>query len=176
MRTSHALTLILVLSSGAPGCIDPGVGEPFSPEQVPSAPAPLDAVPPPGCETITGFNPSEKYIESPALQCRSRIGIVLDFEGNPRKGFVCRVETDAMGVTTITKESATCRGAPNEGASLEYPECIYCTCKCDGLNARCGPSDCPDGFGCCELFQAPPFPVGLAGSYCVRLNEAGECP
>ena len=69
---SHLVRILLAVALGAVmlGCPStPGVGDPCDPEQVPEAP---------------GFDPSETYLETNSVQCRTRVCMVRNFDGIPQ--------------------------------------------------------------------------------------------
>ncbi|HEX5659500.1 MAG TPA: hypothetical protein VFX59_20030 [Polyangiales bacterium] len=150
MRRSSLYWIVLgcVLSLGAIGCTDEGVGDPCTPETVP-------------CDSNgenCGYKASESYIEATSVQCKSRLCIVhkLDnlteglYGADPRK--LCGEEED----------DPTCVDPD------QLLKSVYCTCRCDtpsggNSNDLCS---CPSGFSCREILNLGG--PGIVGSYCVK--------
>ncbi len=59
---------LLAFGPAAVGCNAPGVGDPCTPENIPS----------------DGFNGSEAYLETSSVQCRTRVCMVYQLQGDPR--------------------------------------------------------------------------------------------
>ena len=124
---STLMTLAFLLS----GCEAPGVGDPCTPEVIP----------------VGGFNPSEAYLETSSVQCRTRVCLVYQIDGYPSGSEECATETCA--------------------SAAETEERIFCTCRCGtppGVEGRT--CECPDGYRCEEVLDIGPD--GTRGSYCVR--------
>ena len=47
---------------------------------------------------------------------------------------------------------------------------VYCSCRCDGPDAKARYCECPSGFSCVKLVDKLPLGKGgqLAGNYCIR--------
>lgn len=148
-RSSLSWLAFAVLSLGAIGCTDEGVGDPCIPEAIP-------------CDQNgenCGYKASESYLETSSVQCRSRLCIVHKLDNG----------SDNLYPSDPRK---LCDSKNNEPGCLSEPrleEGVYCTCRCgvpsnvSSNQELCG---CPDGFSCREILtQGGP---GVIGSYCVR--------
>ena len=131
--TLFSLTLALV------GCEAPGVGDPCVPEAIPPAP---------------GFSPLEIYLETSSVQCRTRVCMVYQFEGDPSESFE---DCEARGGTN-------CAEQPLQEV---IDEAVFCTCRCDTTTEGASTCECPDGFSCAPVLDEEAGP-GISGSYCVR--------
>ena len=122
------------------GCQTPGVGDPCTPEQVPP----------------DGFQSSESYLETSSVQCRTRVCMVYQFEGNPtRTREDC--ELNPMG--------EVCGLLPSRN---EVSERVYCTCRCRPPSDSNIPGcECPEGFQCREDLLTLGG-AGIRGGYCVK--------
>lgn len=135
--------MAVLMALFAVGCEAPAVGDPCEPSVVPTG----------------GFQRTEVYLESPSLQCRTRVCIVNHYRGDlildPREGDMIGEEVEPCG--------ETCGWANIEDR-------IYCTCKC-GVTAGGDPQtitcdECPDTYECCPVFSIGG--EGFKGDYCVR--------
>ena len=138
LRCSVVFFMALSLSCG-----EKGIGDPCLPEQVPEG----------------GFDGNERYIESSSVQCRSRICLVYELEGDPR----------------------TPLGSPECGSNASCPtpdevaDRVFCSCRCKappGVNART--CSCPDGFTCVEDVLQDTGGDGIRGGYCVPKRLVGN--
>lgn len=126
------------------GCSTSNVGDPCTPESVP---------------TKTGFDPTEAYIETSSVQCRTRVCLVQGLKGDPTK-----IEG--------TKSCYDGGPEPDGGVCVtqaEIDQSVYCSCRCAvpaGINAPT--CKCPSGFTCKELVTLPQAGDGVKGSYCVK--------
>lgn len=143
MSIRLAALLAVLGASILGGCEAPAVGDPCKPAVVPEG----------------GFQPSEVYLESPSLQCRTRVCIVNHYRGDlildPREG---------DGIAEFEGRS------PDPGVWDHIEDRIYCTCKC-GVTAGGDPQtvtceECPESFVCCPIFSIGG--EGFKGDYCVR--------
>ncbi|MCA9644826.1 MAG: hypothetical protein KC492_29250 [Myxococcales bacterium] len=143
MRTPRHLLSLVALSIALLGCETPGVGDPCNPEQVPSG----------------GFNPTESYLETSSVQCRTRVCMVFEFSGDPSRSL-----QDCM-TNPLPTDPPGCAGLPTDS---QINERVYCTCRCkppEGSNTiGC---ECPEGFTCQEDLLALGG-EGIKGGYCVR--------
>ncbi len=122
-------------------CSSSGVGDPCTPEQIPEG----------------GFKPGESYLETSSVQCRTRVCMVRDFEGDPTRVFYGAGDSR----NTCTPDEDDC----NTAADVE--QAVFCTCRCDAPAGSNTPTcACPSGFECQEILQSGG--VGIQGGYCVR--------
>lgn len=142
-------TLALCLLSAAVGCEARGVGDPCIPESIP-----------PG-----GFDAREVYIETSAVQCRTRACIVFQFAGNPD----CQFNEDGTCPTRCTDASPPIPCFEPEVVL----NAVHCTCRCSGGGGDTNVPlcTCNDGFHCVDVLMAGGD--GVRGGYCVR-NSADD--
>lgn len=133
-RASFALSVIAL----HPGCEARGVGDPCIPESIPSG----------------GFVASEVYVETSAVQCRTRTCIVFNFTGNPE----CQFAADGTC-------PAACAGSCQ--TPQEVLEHVHCSCRCSagGGDTNLPLCACSEGFHCVEVLTAGG--AGVRGGYCV---------
>lgn len=146
------LVLLGLASTPLAACSDEGVGDPCTPETVPI-----------NKEGRYGFAPTESYIESSSVQCRSRLCIVHRLDnGTPDIPADPRPRVDGSGLCPKDPSKPRMPGCVTEEA-LE--KSVYCTCKCGGPKTaeQC---DCPSGFTCQEILTLGGD--GIRGSYCVK--------
>ena len=153
----RTLTL-LALASTLFACGNDGVGEPCIPETIPEG----------------GFKGNENYVESSSVQCRSRICIVNQLEGEPADLCARNGASPAPGCANA-KDDPTCRDhedSLNCSGVDPVQEHVYCTCRCDGPRGvgfeYC---DCPDGFECSRDDILTLGGDGIKGKYCVRPSQ-----
>jgi hypothetical protein len=134
---------LLFLGVGAAACTDLGVGDPCTPETIPTG------------REGSGFVPSESYIESSSVQCRSRLCIVHKLNNGTNGPADPREKC-------ITESP---RNPPNCVTDAELEKSVHCTCKCGGPKTaeQC---ECPSGFKCTEILTLGG--EGIQGSYCVK--------
>ena len=139
---------LIIVAVVAIGCGTEGVGDPCTPETIPSKSV--------GGQVEKGFEKTESYIESNSVQCRSRLCIVH------------RLDNGRDAPADPTK---IC-GAPNVPATDmncvrpdQLDRSVHCTCKCGGpkTSEQC---QCPSGFTCREILTLGGD--GIRGSYCVK--------
>lgn len=121
--------VVLLVAGAAFGCTGSPIGDPCTPESIP-----------PG-----GYDDREIYIETSSVQCRTRVCMVYQLEGQP--------ETN-------------CRGLPEDP-----PECtqVFCSCRCStsgGGQANTPLCACGDGFTCVDDVVTTGG-EGVRGGYCV---------
>lgn len=124
------------------GCSEPAVGAPCLPERVPP----------------DGFERSEAYVETPSVQCETRVCLVYRLLGDPREGcqeVTCPMDDDDC-VPLVCADSE------------EADERIYCSCRCDAPNADFAECECPDGFSCEQVLREGG--PGVQGGYCVKTS------
>jgi hypothetical protein len=128
----------VVLTMLSLGCQAPGVGDPCEPESIPEG----------------GFVPSEAYIETSSVQCRTRVCMVYQLPGFPNREGDCNPAV--VGGTCSTQQ--------------ETAERVYCTCRCDAPSSAATTCECPDGFSCVSVLDSEFAGEGIRGSYCVKSN------
>lgn len=143
MRFSSKRFLLgtLFLTFALVGCEAPGVGDPCVPEAIPEG---------------GGFNRLEVYLETSSVQCRTRVCMVYQFDGDPSESFE---QCDAR-----TGGDPACAGLPLDE---QIEEKVFCTCRCDTTTQGASTCECPSGFSCTPVLDEEAGP-GIAGSYCVR--------
>jgi hypothetical protein len=131
------------------GCEAPGVGDPCTPEAIPSG----------------GFVGSEAYLETSSVQCRTRVCMVYKLMGVPFGSPPCETLADVMAMPTLCADER------------ETYNRVYCTCRCDApAESTATLCDCPEGdgpddeegFSCVEVIDQEGAGLGIRGSYCVR--------
>jgi hypothetical protein len=143
------IALSLVLSVGAIGCADEGVGDPCTPETVPCNSAGREC----------GYKASESYIEASSVQCRSRLCIVHKLD-NRSEGLV---PADPRNICSDRNDADGCLDPE------DLQKSVYCTCRCKtggGVKTNLELCDCPDGFTCTEILNLGG--EGIIGSYCTK--------
>lgn len=142
------------------------VGDPCVPTKVPN--------PCPASGGNCGFEPSESFLETSSVQCRSRVCLVFRADGDPNfiRNFNC---SDAQIQQCENNGQKCCSGqcvgdnvncVRYQSASTqrgEWATRVHCTCRCSGEQGQT--CNCPSGYGCQRIldFGGP----GIAGSYCV---------
>ena len=148
-RCTVLLVAVALLSLAAVGCAPVGLGDPCTPEAIPSG----------------GFSPREVYVESGSVQCRTRTCMVFHLNGNPEctpDCAQCAQGGSAACPRCTPNESGTylCvqEGAPEAENSDER---VFCSCRCSaGGNPSLPLCQCITGFRC-----VPDGDPG--GGYCV---------
>lgn len=113
------------------GCAASGVGDPCVPE----------AVPP------NGFTPNEVYVESSAVQCRTRTCLVYHLTGDPENLMSNGCPDGGTGcVDDINPVIPGTELAPN---SINR---VFCSCRCrpDATAPNLPTCSCGDGYNCSE--------------------------
>ena len=122
-----AVTLAAAVSACAPS----GVGDPCTPENIPS----------------DGFDRREAYVETGSVQCRTRVCLVYQYDGDP---------------TRCEREDCT------QDEVQEIEDGVFCSCRCKAPAGQ-PTCECPEGFICTEDYIVNSSSVpGTQGSYCVR--------
>ena len=99
-----------------------------------------------------GFVATESYLETSSVQCRTRVCMVYQLRGDPRK------PCDAFPSDPDCADPASINNR------------IFCTCRCRApSDPDANVCDCPDGYTCTEILDLGG--PGIQGSYCVK-NEA----
>ena len=125
-------TTFLLLALG--GCEARGIGDPCIPESIPS----------------DGFAPSEVYVETSSVQCRTRTCMVFRLDGNPscETGVAGCVNPDAP----VTDQNSADR--------------VFCSCRCSATGDVNTPlCACTEGYHCVNVLTVGG--VGVQGGYCV---------
>lgn len=163
-HTLNALGFAAILLGVLSGCTTSGVGDPCEPERVPEG----------------GFDPSEVFLETNSVQCRTRVCMVYKLDGNPRH--------------VLGEDSCPCAGGGipdidengNPSCVLQYDDCVtpseveqrvQCSCRCallPGASSSLPLCDCPSGYACTEARTTGGD--GLEGSYCVPEGIAPVVP
>ena len=143
-RSAHARSLsrmalaglFAVLSVASVGCAARGLGDPCIPESIPAG----------------GFNQREVYVETSAVQCRTRVCMVYQLQGNPEH---------------ITG-TPSCGANPDCVSQELVNERVFCSCRCSaGGDTNTPLCACNEGFTCVDdVVNAGG--VGVRGGYCVR--------
>ncbi len=137
----------LFLTFALVGCEAPGVGDPCVPEAIPEG---------------GGFNPLEVYLETSSVQCRTRVCMVYQFEGDPSESFEECESPTGSGID--------CASKPLQD---QIDDRVFCTCRCDTTTQGASTCECPSGFSCQPILDEEAGP-GIAGSYCVRDSTLDE--
>ena len=119
------------------GCQGTGVGDPCLPEDVQAG----------------GFEISETYLETSSVQCKTRVCMVRELQGDTNN--ICSaVNTD-----------------PECVQQNEVDENVYCTCRCRAPAGSGVPTcSCPSGFECTDILETGG--EGLRGGYCTRVEPS----
>ncbi len=128
----RVLVAALFVVFAASACAPSGVGDPCVPEQNPAG----------------GFKSSEAYIEQNSVQCRTRVCLVYQLNGDP---------------------NCIDPGDPKCATDKDVRDRVYCSCRCKtGENdTKSGVCQCPEGYSCESILNASTNP-GVTGSYCVK--------
>ncbi len=142
-RARQALPFTLLVAGLAFGCEAPGVGDPCDPENVPEG----------------GFQSSEAYLETSSVQCRTRVCMVYELQGDTR----CSLG-DPSGENCVNQDP-NC--APDDDNCMAQR--VYCTCRCKApAGSSTSTCECPDGYTCQEILELGGD--GIRGSYCVKAD------
>lgn len=128
-------------ASFALGCRGEGVGDPCLPENIPNS----------------GFDPTEAYLETSSVQCRTRTCMVYQLDGHP--------ERILNTPSCPADQTSTC--VQDESVVAER---VFCSCRCAGGGSNTPLCECPDGFACEEVVSTGGG--GVRGSYCVRCDSS----
>lgn len=139
-----ASAVALVTPVVTTGCQAPGVGDPCDPESVPEG----------------GFVPSEAYLETSSVQCRTRVCIVYKVNGYPNREGDCNPADLPAGSSCATPQ--------------ETEDRVYCTCRCDAPSGNATTCECPDGYKCVDVLDSEFAGEGIRGSYCVKSDTVDE--
>jgi hypothetical protein len=141
---------LILMGLAVIACGDEGVGDPCSPETVPTK------------NGTSGFEATESYIESNSVQCRSRLCIVHRLDngtGGPADPRYSCSDPRYSNLTNCVRPD-------------QLDKSVHCTCKCGGPKTvdHC---KCPSGFVCREILTLGGD--GIRGDYCVK-PEAATAP
>lgn len=130
--------LVSALALVATACTGSPVGDPCVPESIPPGP---------------GFDSQEVYLETSSVQCRTRVCMVYQLEGNPE---------------LICEDCENCAGClPRATVNAQ----VLCTCRCSANGDTNIPlCDCGDGFRCLDEGERGFVTAGgegVQGGYCV---------
>jgi hypothetical protein len=152
MRSMHGYVsgplragFILLTLSAIGGCAPSPIGDPCVPESIPSA----------------GFDPREIYLETSSVQCRTRVCMVYQLDGNPED--ICDGVDD-------TDACVSAQALENQ---------VFCTCRCSipaGVEANTPLCNCADGYVCQDnvVSAGEGSRAGVAGGYCVPCIREDE--
>lgn len=136
-KKSMAMAAVMAASFGllplASGCAANGVGEPCIPEAIPG----------------NGFTETEVYVETSAVQCRTRVCIVYNLRGDP-ENLQSEGCPGAMGPATCVED----RFGVEPGVSIPPDNInrVFCSCRCragEG-NPNLPICACSDGYHCAD--------------------------
>jgi hypothetical protein len=149
-RLLAALAACALLAGGAVGCAPTGLGDPCTPEAIPTG----------------GFSPREVYVESGSVQCRTRTCMVFHLDGNPECTPDC-MQCGAGGSAACPRCTMGAGGTFGCVDTTGTPELensderVFCSCRCSaGGNPALPLCRCTEGFRC-----VPDGDPG--GGYCV---------
>lgn len=131
----------LALVAVAAGCNSTPIGDPCVPESIP-----------PG-----GFDSREIYLETSSVQCRTRVCMVYQLDGDPEN--ICEGGGPAGCIEQDTVNNQ-----------------VFCSCRCsvtDGSQANTPLCDCGDGFECIDDIVTTGG-AGVRGGYCVPCIREGN--
>jgi hypothetical protein len=136
------LLVSVTLLSAATGCTGSPIGDPCIPESIPP----------------NGFDNREIYLETSSVQCRTRVCMVYQLDGNPE---------------TICDASGLPEGCVTE---TELDQQVFCSCRCsitEGGQANTPLCNCADGFTCIDDIVTEGG-AGVRGGYCVPCRRDPE--
>ena len=143
------------MASGLTACANDGVGDPCIPESIPCA------------KGECGFGPSESYVESSSVQCRSRVCIVHKLIGGPNTADPRDLVDRNEGINWDTVKDDSPQDGPSAVTTAQLDQSVYCTCRCkDGDGKKVEGCECPSGFSCDKILTLGG--EGIRGFYCVR--------
>lgn len=140
-----AVVAFAIAIVGAAGCTGSPIGDPCVPESIPEG----------------GFDPRETYLETSSVQCRTRVCMVYQLDGNPE-------HVDEDGTCPPGADDCVSRGAVESQ--------VFCSCRCqvpEGAQANTPLCSCGDGFTCVEDVVTTGGP-GVQGGYCVPCIRPDE--
>lgn len=161
----------LALTGLLAGCQPGGVGDPCVPEDEYQ-------------RDFSGFSVEEVNVESRSFQCETRICLVNHFQGRvscPYGNNTSTINTQKAPPETpgdcYIPGSGDTVGTPDAPVAVDpqvkkrqAADAVYCSCRCNGPDAKARYCECPSGFACERLVDKLPLGKGgqLAGSYCIR--------
>lgn len=136
------------------GCVNTGVGEPCVPEAIPG----------------DGFTPSEVYVETSAVQCRTRVCIVYHLDGDPENlsSEMCPAGT----ADCVDDQIPVDPGIRIQDNSINR---VFCSCRCRAGedNPNLPLCACGDGYHCADEGYCVPHEAD--DSFCSEDYET-NCP
>lgn len=176
-RTFRILSFVsgLAFTGMLAGCQPGGVGDPCVPEDEYQ-------------KDFSGFSVEEVNVESRSFQCETRICLVNHFQGrvscpygnNTSTVNIGKMEmpgdchipgsTDRIEIPAANGAAAMSVAVDPQVKKRQAADAVYCSCRCDGPDAKARYCECPSGFSCTQLVDKLPLGKGgqLAGSYCIR--------
>lgn len=145
-RAPWSVAIVAFAIAIAAGCTGSPIGDPCIPESIPEG----------------GFDPRETYLETSSVQCRTRVCMVYQLDGNPEH----------------VNEDGTCPAGSDDCVSRGAVETqVFCSCRCqvpEGGQANTPLCSCGDGFTCIEDVVTTGG-EGVQGGYCVPcIRPEGE--
>lgn len=143
VRLGLPLLAVGALGLGTIGCSVSPVGDPCIPESIPQ----------------NGFDAREIYLETSSVQCRTRVCMVYQLQGNP--DLICGTP-GADPNTCVTQDA--------------LDKQVFCSCRCStsaGGQANTPLCACGDGFTC-EDDIVTTGGEGVRGGYCVPCIRPGN--
>jgi hypothetical protein len=164
-RSQWVILLVSTISAGtaAVGCKAGGVGDPCIPEDEYTA-------------TFSGFGVAEANVESRSFQCETRVCIANHFQGRvscPYGQPDPEVNADPPQGRCYVPSSSDLVERPVAAQLMERraEATVYCSCRCEGPDAKANYCECPSGYTCAPL--VPDLGLGqaqLVGKYCLKNN------
>ena len=163
-RASAAI-LTLALGLGSAGCAATGVGDPCTPEAVPRC----------------GFAPTEVYVETSSVQCRTRVCVVFHLDGHPEnlQSDGCALDASRTDCRTMTDTSTCVDDVTENIPGVDYGttsiDRVFCSCRCRALetNPDLPLCVCGEGYHCADADFCVP---NEADSRFCDSTEHPHCP
>jgi hypothetical protein len=161
-KKSMAMAALLAASFGllslASGCTASGVGDPCIPEAIPG----------------NGFTETEVYVETSAVQCRTRVCVVFHLNGHPEnlQSDGCPLTPTAAMPGCVEDRNPITNGTPFPPDDINR---VFCSCRCragEG-NPNLPICACSDGYHCADEGYCVPHEAD--GDYCDAEYQA-NCP
>jgi hypothetical protein len=161
LRDVLSLALGLLIGVATAGCPAQGIGDPCIPEAIP-----------PG-----GFDSREVYLETSAVQCRTRTCMVFRLRGDP-SCVPSRDNTCDQPRCRAPDGTETCIEETASIGMVNSPNRVFCTCRCSAAGEANTPlCKCTEGYHCVELVMGGGS--GAQGGYCVPNDlcvKDEDCP
>ncbi len=168
--TLAILAVTMALGVAATGCAASGVGDPCTPEAVPTC----------------GFANSEVYVETSSVQCRTRVCVVYRLDGHPEnlRSEGCPRNAEPLGTLCMTTGNPdTCvedglETPDGERILSESDERVFCSCRCraNAANPNLPLCACEAGYHCAdEDFCVPNDADPRFCDYLEHYNCPGRC-